>query len=49
MKYPLGEYEREKITSKTGKKLDDINLEEIKIKPTVKPWTPVENTLNKKD
>ena len=30
MKYPLGEYEREKITSKTGKKLDDINLEEIK-------------------
>ena len=30
MKYPLGEYEREKITSKTGKKLDEINLEEIK-------------------
>lgn len=26
-----------------------FNLEEIKIKPTVKPWTPVENTLNKND
>ncbi len=30
MKYPLGENERDKITSKTGKRLDDINLEEIK-------------------
>ncbi len=30
MKYPLGEHEREKITSKTGKHLDDINLDEIK-------------------
>ena len=30
MKYPLGEYERERITSKTGKKLDDITLEAVK-------------------
>lgn len=29
MRYPLGEYEREKITSKTGKKLTDITLDEI--------------------
>ena len=30
MKYPLGENERESITSKTGKKLDDITLEAVK-------------------
>lgn len=30
MKYPLGEYEKESICSKTGKKLKDITLEEIK-------------------
>lgn len=29
MRYPLGEHEREKITSKTGKKLTDITLDEI--------------------
>ncbi len=30
MKYPFGEYEIETIRSKTGKKLCDITLEEIK-------------------
>jgi Propanediol dehydratase, small subunit len=30
MKYPLGEFERDSIRSKTGKKLDDITLDEIK-------------------
>lgn len=30
MKYPLGENERDKISSKTGKKLDDITLEAVK-------------------
>jgi len=30
MKDPLGENERENITSKTGKKLDEITLDEIK-------------------
>ena len=30
MKYPLGENERESITSKKGKKLDDITLEAFK-------------------
>ena len=30
MKYPLGENERASITSKTGKKLDDITLDAIK-------------------
>ena len=30
MKYPLGENERASITSKTGKKLDDITLEAVK-------------------
>ena len=30
MRYPLGEYEREKITSKTGKKLDDITLDAVR-------------------
>jgi len=30
MKYPLGENEGDKITSKTGKKLNDITVEEIK-------------------
>ena len=29
MRYPLGEYEKDKITSKTGKKLTDITLDEI--------------------
>lgn len=30
MKYPLGKHERDSITSKTGKRLDDITLDEIK-------------------
>lgn len=30
MRYPLGEYEKDSIRSKTGKKLDDINIDEIK-------------------
>ncbi|HHV11481.1 MAG TPA: dehydratase [Clostridiales bacterium] len=30
MKYPLGEYEKASIRSKTGKKLDEITIEEIK-------------------
>lgn len=30
MKYPLGENERASITSKTGKKLDEITLEAVK-------------------
>jgi propanediol dehydratase small subunit len=30
MKYPLGENKRSSITSKTGKKLDDITLEAVK-------------------
>lgn len=30
MRYPLGEYEKESIRSKTGKKLNDITLEEIR-------------------
>ncbi|GAA0793825.1 hypothetical protein GCM10008910_09610 [Faecalicatena orotica] len=29
MQYPLGEHEKEKITSKTGKKLTDITLDEV--------------------
>lgn len=29
MQYPLGENEKESITSKTGKKLTDITLEEV--------------------
>lgn len=29
MQYPLGEYEKESITSRTGKKLTDITLEEV--------------------
>lgn len=29
MQYPLGEHERERITSKTGKGLNDITLEEV--------------------
>lgn len=29
MQYPLGEHEKEKITSKTGKKLSDITLDEV--------------------
>ena len=29
MQYPLGKYEKDKITSKTGKRLDDITLDEV--------------------
>ena len=29
MRYPLGEYEKDKVISKTGKKLDDITLDEV--------------------
>ena len=29
MRYPLGEYEKDKITSKTGKRLTDITLGEV--------------------
>ncbi len=29
MRYPLGEYEKDKISSKTGKKLEDITLSEV--------------------
>lgn len=29
MKYPLGKYEKERIASKTGKKLADITLDEV--------------------
>ena len=29
MQYPFGEHEKEKITSKTGKKLTDITLDEV--------------------
>lgn len=29
MRYPLGEYAKDQITSKTGKRLDDINLSEV--------------------
>ena len=29
MQYPLGEYEKERLTSKTGKKLTDITLDEV--------------------
>lgn len=29
MRYPLGEYAKDQITSKTGKRLDDINLDEV--------------------
>lgn len=29
MRYPLGEYEKDRITSKTGKRLEDINLDEV--------------------
>lgn len=29
MQYPLGEHERERITSRTGKKLADITLDEV--------------------
>lgn len=29
MQYPLGEYEKERIASRTGKKLTDITLEEV--------------------
>lgn len=30
MRYPFGEYEKESIRSKTGKKLSDITIDEIK-------------------
>ena len=30
MRYPVGEYEAEQITSRTGKKLSDITLEAVK-------------------
>ena len=30
IRYPLGEYEAERISSKTGKKLSEITLEEIR-------------------
>lgn len=30
MKYPLGKHEKDSITSKTGKRLDDITIDEIK-------------------
>lgn len=29
MRYPLGEYEKDRITSRTGKRLEDITLEEV--------------------
>ena len=29
MRYPLGEYEKDKISSKTGKRLEDITLSEV--------------------
>ncbi len=29
MRYPLGEYEKDKVTSKTGKRLEDITLSEV--------------------
>lgn len=29
MRYPLGEHEKDSIRSKTGKRLDDINLEAV--------------------
>ena len=29
MRYPLGQYEREFIQSKTGKKLEEITLDEV--------------------
>lgn len=29
MRYPLGEYAKDQITSKTGKRLDDITLDEV--------------------
>jgi len=29
MRYPLGEYEKDKISSKTGKRLVDITLDEV--------------------
>ena len=29
MRYPLGEYEKDRITSKTGKRLEDITLSEV--------------------
>lgn len=29
MRYPLGEYEKDKIASKTGKRLEDITLSEV--------------------
>lgn len=31
MRYPLGQYEADSITSKTGKKLSEITLEQVKL------------------
>lgn len=36
MRYPLGEYEKDRITSKTGKRLEEITLDEV-LKNHVKP------------
>ncbi|MDO4621869.1 MAG: diol dehydratase small subunit [Eubacteriales bacterium] len=36
MRYPIGEFERERITSKSGMKLDDITLDAV-VKGQVKP------------
>ncbi|MCI5759163.1 diol dehydratase small subunit [Bilifractor sp. HCP3S3_D3] len=30
MQYPLGEHERDRITSRTGKKLDELSLDEVR-------------------
>lgn len=30
MQYPLGEHERDHITSRTGKKLDELSLDEVR-------------------
>ena len=29
MRYPLGEYEKDRISSKTGKRMEDITLQEV--------------------
>ena len=39
MQYPLGEHEKERITSKTGKKLTDITLDEVMKGPRVHRMT----------
>lgn len=30
MQYPLGEHEKDRITSRTGKKLDELSLDEVR-------------------